>query len=1016
MNLSEISIKRPVFATVTLVALVILGIVGYFQMSINENPETNTPFVNVSVTYDGAQPEQVDAQVTKRIEEAIGEARGVKHITSVSRAGSAEINVEFNIGVDAATATQEIRDKVGAVREELPTGVKEPVISRYDENAAAVVSYAITMDEGVSRREASIFIEDVLKPRLQKINGVGKFTVTGEEKREIKLLLDQDKLNMFGLSISDINNRLTQANNDIPAGKIKTDQQELSVRTAGNFTNINEFNQVVLGKRNNVPIYFHQVGIVKDYIKEADTTARYDGEQALGIEIGKQSGANAVQVATAVKKEMEAIQDQIPKGMKINLVRDDAARISDSIHEVWFDLLVGGIFAVIIVLWFLGDWQSTLISALAIPVSIVSTFFFMKLAGFSINTMSLLGLSLSVGLLIDDAIVVIENIIRHRRMGKDPLTAAAEGTKEISLAVMATTFTVVAVFVPVGIMSGMTGEYVKEFGLSIAFAMLVSLFVSFTLTPMMAAHYLPVGEAKMPALIRTRWRGWQIWFARMTNVYGEFLARVLAKYKKRTLAAAGGVLLLSLLLIPFLGSTFMPSTDQAQFTATVQSAGSDSPQAVDEQTRQLTAAIQDIPEIAHIYVSSSNHQQNYFIKLKPKKERSRSQKDVIAEVRSRWNKIPGVKADFIEDYEKPVAVSITGENMEDMAKAAEKIQKYMEEKPELMDVSSTYNAGLPNLNLTMREAQAGDLGVSTEKVGSTIQTMLEGKVIGKFSDGDDRVDIRLQLNDASRSRTDMLHKIFVPSEKMVGDRNMLVPLSQVAKWDYTTTASDIRRYDRMKEIRLSANINGSSLGDVNDEIYNSPIVTELPAGVSLGGAGATADMDESFSSFRTAILLAVAFIFMIMAAQFESYLEPFAIMFSLPLAVIGALVALFVTGSELSLISFIGIMMLMGLVTKNAILLIDFAKQQMAQGVACNEALVMAGKTRLRPILMTSMAMIFGMLPIALGLGPGAEMRSPMAYVVIGGIITSTILTLIVVPVVYAFITSRKAKRVPLAE
>ncbi len=492
--------------------------------------------------------------------------------------------------------------------------------------------------------------------------------------------------------------------------------------------------------------------------------------------------------------------------------------------------------------------------------------------------------------------------------------------------------------------------------------------------------------------------------------YGDFLAKVLEKHKKRTLAMAGAILLSSLFLVPFLGSSFMPSTDQAQFTATVQSASSDSPKAIDEQTRQLTAEIKDIPEIDHIYVSTSNREQTYFIKLKPKKERSRSQKEVIAEVRSRWNKIPGVRADFVEDYEKPVAVSLTGESLDEMAPVAEEIQKFMENKPDLVDVSSTYKAGLPNLNLSIKDAQAGDLGVSTEVVGNTIQTMLEGKVIGKFSDGDDRVDVRVQLKDADRREAEMLNKVFVPSEKSIGNKTMLVPLSQVAKWDYTTTASDIRRYDRMKEISLSANLNGSSLGDVNDEIYNSDIMNNLPPGVSLGGAGASADMDESFDSFRTAIILAVVFIFMIMAAQFESYLEPFAIMFSLPLAVIGALVALFVTGSELSLISLIGIMMLMGLVTKNAILLIDFAKQQIAKGISCNEALVMASKTRLRPILMTSMAMIFGMLPIALGLGPGAEMRSPMAYVVIGGIITSTVLTLIVVPVVYTMIHSRTAK------
>ena len=461
MSLPEISIKRPVFATVVLAALILMGIVNYGKMNVDEMPDTSLPYVSVSITYEGAQSDQVDSQVTQKVEEAVGEARGVKHIESTSREGEAEVNVEFNFGIDPAAAAQEVRDKVSAIRGELPDNVKEPVISRFDMNAQPVVSIAIT-SETASMREISIFVNDVLKPRLQKINGVGQLTISGKQEREIKLLLNQEKLNAFGLSVADVGQQLKMVNQDVPAGRLQDKKQQLSVRTAGNFKAIDQFEPVIVGTRDGSPIYFWQIGFAKDTIKDITTTARYDGKPAIGIAIGKQSGGNAVKVATAVKQELQTLKAEMPAGMELQLVRDDAQRVDESITEVWFDLIVGSVFAVLIVFWFLGDWRSTVISALAIPASIASTFLFMKLAGFSINSMSLLGLSLSVGLLIDDAIVVIENIIRHRQMGKEARQAAVDGTKEIALAVMATTFTVAAVFLPVGFMSGIDGQMFRD--------------------------------------------------------------------------------------------------------------------------------------------------------------------------------------------------------------------------------------------------------------------------------------------------------------------------------------------------------------------------------------------------------------------------------------------------------------------------------------------------------------------------------------------------------------------------
>ena len=1003
MSLPEISIKRPVFATVVLTALILMGIVNYGKMNVDEMPDTSLPYVSVSITYEGAQPDQVDSQVTQKVEEAVGEARGVKHIESTSREGEAEVNVEFNFGIDPAAAAQEVRDKVSAIRGELPDNVKEPVISRFDMNAQPVVSIAIT-SETASLREISIFVNDVLKPRLQKINGVGQLTISGKQEREIQLLLNQEKLNAFGLSVADVGQQLKMVNQDVPAGRLQDKKQQLSVRTAGNFKAIDQFEPVIVGTRDGSPIYFWQIGFAKDTIKDITTTARYDGKPAIGIAIGKQSGGNAVKVATAVKQELQTLKAEMPAGMELQLVRDDAQRVDESITEVWFDLIVGSVFAVLIVFWFLGDWRSTVISALAIPASIASTFLFMKLAGFSINSMSLLGLSLSVGLLIDDAIVVIENIIRHRQMGKEARQAAVDGTKEIALAVMAPTFTVAAVFLPVGFMSGIDGQMFKEFGLSIAFAVLVSLFVSFTLTPMMAALYLPVGKPAMPKQLKKPWMRWQQGFDNITKWYGKILLMLLQGYRKSVLGVALTLFLGSLCLFPLLGSTFMPTIDQSQFTAKVQAASDATAEQMDKQSAELTAVLQQVPEIRHVYATTANREHNLFVQLVPKKERSRTQKEIIADVRNCFNAIPGVRADFIESDDKPIAISITGPSQTELVPLAETVQQELEKVTGVQDIASTYHAGMPNLNLIVKEDRASDLGISATTIGMTLQTMLNGTTVGKFDDKDERVDIRMRLAEDARRHTDMLRQVYVPSDHHVNGTAMLVPLSQVASWQYTTSASDIRRYDRQKEIRLSANVAGTSMGEANEAFFAQMAKLSVPSGYKIGQAGAGNDMDDSFSNMAMALAMAVTFIFMILAAQFESYSEPFAIMFSLPLAMIGALAGLFLAGSELSLVSLIGIMMLLGLVTKNAILLIDFAKQRMRHGIDCKKALVEAGTIRLRPILMTSIAMIFGMLPIAFGLGPGAEARAPMAHAIIGGVITSTLLTLVVVPTIYDLI------------
>ncbi len=998
MSLPKISISRPVFMTMVLVLLVLLGLVSYQKMDVNEMPDASYPYVSVSVTYEGAQPEQIDEQVVRKIEEAVSEAKGVRHITSTSTEGSADIGAEFKIGIDPAEAAQDVRDKVSAVRGDLPEGVKEPVISRFDMNAAPVAAIALTTQDG-DLRELSQFVNDTLKPQLQKVAGVGQIQVSGQTTREVELLLSQEKLNEFGLSISEVTQGLQAVNRDIPAGTLDHAGQQTTVRTAGAFRSLDDVYSVVLGTRGRQPIRFEQVGRAQDTVKEPTTLCRYDGEAVIGVEIGKQSGGNAVRVATDVKKTLARLEKELPAGVSVHLVRDDAARITQSMDDVWFDLIVGGFFAVLIVFWFLGDWHSTVISALAIPTSIAAAFSFMHLGHFSINTMSLLGLSLSVGLLIDDAIVVVENIIRHRNMGKDARTAALDGTQEIVLPVMATTFSVAAVFLPVGLMTGMVGQYFKEFGLTVAFAVLLSLFVSFTLTPMLAALYLPVGKPALPGILQKPWQKFQQNFAALEQWYQHTLRQVLQHARKRVMAGALALLAVSLLVLTQIGQEFSPQADNAQFTLTVKSPRGESVTAADDKLAAVRTALTAVPGVAHVYQRANVQEGSFFIQLMPKAERERTQAEIVSDCRQRVNALAGFQADVLTGDDKPVAISITGEDGAQLEAISHEVEGILRETPGVRDVTSSVRTGASELKIVRKDDIAGELGVSSAAIGETLGTMLNGTVVGRYNDKDEQVDMRLRLDGDDRTTSAMLWQVYVP-----GTDGRLVPLGQVAEVEQGAASGSVRRYDRKKEVRLSANLENAALSDFEGAFWEKVADLDLPPGYSIQPAGESDDMDEAFDSLGMAIVMAVLLIFLVLAAQFESYSEPFAIMLSLPLAAIGAIWGLFLAHSQISMVSLIGIIMLLGLVTKNAILLIDVAQQQLRVGKDCAEALVTAGKLRLRPILMTSLAMIFGMLPIALGTGNGAELRAPMAYAIIGGITTSTVLTLVIVPIAYTWI------------
>lgn len=1003
MKLTEISIKRPVFATVMILALVVLGLVSYMALDVDQYPNVEIPVVAVTVAYPGASPEQVESKVTQEVEEAVGEVAGVEHITSTVSEGLSTTVIQFTTETNADAAAQNVRDKLGSLQASLPQEAKAPVVLRFDPDDTPIMSIALTGD--LSQRELTVLAEDVITKRIKAVNGVASVEVKGGLDREIQIQLDSNQMSAYGLTIPEVLNSLKSENIESPGGKVTDGRRETDLRAVGKITSTNEFLNIAIGSRGGVPLYLKNIATVKDTTEEVASITKLNDSPALGIDIMKQSGSNTVKAVDDVKKQLESIKKELPPGVDLVVVRDNSKTIKESVEDVEFNLVVGGILAVAIVFLFLGNWRSTIISGIAIPVSIITSFLVMKALDFSLNTMSLLALSLAVGLLIDDAIVVIENIVRHLEMGKSKAEAALEGTSEIGLAVMATTFTLVAVFLPVGMMNGVVGQFFKEFGITVAASVLVSLFVAFTLTPMLSAKYLSHAEIGAASKLGQIWLKFNNRFDELTVKYGEFLRQVLGQ-RKKVLAVALALFIGSLALTPLLGATFVPDADNAEFTVTATVDPGMNVAAVSDMADAMSQIIRAIPEVKLTYSTVTNHNISILAQLTPKAERKLSDNQIMQNLRQQLSDIPGAAISISKQSGlssgKPVSLVIQGQSLEMLAQIAEQVEQVVASIPGAVEVSSSYEPGNPDAQLVVNRDRAADLGISSATIADALQTMFNGKVVTQYKEGDDSYDVRVILDpDERRSLADVNNVYLSGTARSQNGQAVMVPLSQVTKTVYATSPSQIKRYDNQQQITISANLSGISLGEFNKAFNTKIAAVSMPEGYKFVATGQTKSMNEAFSSMILALGMAVLFIFFVLAAQFESYLDPFAIMLALPLAIIGAIIGLLVMGSQLSMMSLIGIIMLMGLVTKNAILLVDFAKQRRAQGIERSEALVEAAIQRMRPIIMTTAAMIFGMVPLALGIGPGAEARAPMAHAIIGGLITSTILTLVVVPVVY---------------
>jgi HAE1 family hydrophobic/amphiphilic exporter-1 len=1024
MWLADTSVKRPVFATMVIMALVVLGIVSYPSIGVDLFPKIDFPIVTVTTTLKGASPDVMDVDVTDRIEGAVNTINGVKSITSTSYESMSRTTIEFVLERDIDQAVQDVREKISGIRNKLPADIDEPKIAKVDPDAMPILFLNLSGDRSV--RDLSMYADEVLKEQLQRINGVGDVIFYGLRQRQVRIWLDAAKMQAYQVSPSDVVLALKRENIELPGGRIETQSKEYTVRIKGEFTNIPEFNDLIISYYKGAPVRVRDIGRAEDGMDEKRSLSRFNRVPAVGMAIQKQSGTNTVAVANRVKDEVEKINQTLPPGMKINRAVDSSLFIVRSIDEVQFHLILGSLFAILAVFIFLKNVRTTLISALALPVSIISTFAVINAFNFTFNNMTMLALSLSVGLLIDDAIIVIENIYRHVEEGMAPREAAKFATSEIGLAVMATTFAIVAIFLPVAFMKGIIGRFFLQFALTIIFAILVSLLVSFTLTPMMASIFLKPHKMSIPKpevsgsglqnpRPPARKRIWQkagdfmeYYYKKLEEFYRRTLEFTLG-YRKTVLVAALIIFILSLGLTAFIGKEFMPPEDQGVFMVRMEAPIDYSVNQVERYFSKTEAMIQEIPGVKSVfYVQGYGGYANrgmMMINLIPKAQRKYNQEDIKKIARTKLRQIPGLKVSA-EDISMfgggirnvPIQYSIRGQDLNALQKYAKQITAKFSKLPGIVDVDTSLEVGKPEFKVYIDRDRAADLGVDVASVAEAINLLISGELdIARYKDElkGKRYDIRLRLNPEDRESVRGLQRISVRARD-----GKLVELANVVKVEEGTGPSVINRADRQRAITIFASLEGKTLGQAKDEL-DAIAGRILPADYVPKYYGMADTMKESFGFLLFALLLGVIMAYMILAAQFESFVHPITVLLSLPLSFVGAFGALFITGKTLNIFSFIGLILLMGLVKKNAILLVDYTNVLRERGMSRREAILQAGPVRMRPILMTTFAMVFGMLPIALGVGEGAETRAPMGISVIGGLLTSLFLTLVVVPAAY---------------
>jgi hydrophobe/amphiphile efflux-1 (HAE1) family protein len=1008
MWMTRVSINHPVFATMVMVGLTVLGLFSYQRLGVEPMPDVAPPGVQIWTNYPGASPEQVEVDVSKPIENAVNTVAGVKRILSRADEGRALTWVEFRHDVDMTRATQEVRDKLAQIRAGFPRDVKDPMVNRVNgENDEPVATFALA-GKDISQRQLTLLAEQVVQKGFERIGGVGRVALSGTVTREIQVRVDAGRLTAYGLSVDQVVAALRAANVSVPVGTIHNATSEAIVRVDGRLSSPAQFEKIIVARRAGVPILLGQVAQVLDTERERSSITRINGQPAIGVQVWKAQDANIVQVGRELKTAATQIQKQLPAGVELRFMWAISDFVAESVDNVKRTILEGGLLTVLIVFLFLGSWRSTVITGLTLPIAVIATFIPLYMLGFTLNYMTLMALSLCIGLLIDDAIVVRENIVRHIQMGKDHVTAARDGTEEIGLAVLATTFSIVAVFVPIAFMQGIVGKFFYSFGITVVAAVLLSLFVSFTLDPMLSAVWRdpPEGARGLP-LVGPILRRFDAGVERLHGVYDRALRWALG-HRKTTLAIAVLSFAASLPIAGFVGGEMMPEVDQSYTSIRLTMPVGSSLEYANERVKRVEQALADFPEIKTVDTSigadGARNSATLALQLTPRGERKRDQKAVERAVRERVAAIPGVELSV--GWNRPIYVALLGNNDAEMNRVIAELKERVSKIPGIADVETSVKEGTPALRVRLKPELAAEYGITHAQLGTTLRAMVGGENSGYWLAPDGQnYEVITQLPQTNRTVGEDIVNLNIATGRQLADGTPeVVPLRAVATVERIFNPENIRRQDLQRRVALFAGVANRPAGDVGEDVQKVVKAMELPPGLRFDVGGQIREQQEVSAAIVGALVLAIVFIYLVLASQFGSFLQPVAIMASLPLSVVGVMLALLITNTTLNIFSMIGVVFLMGLVTKNAILLVDFANKGQRDGLSRNEALLAAGQVRLRPILMTTAAMIFGMLPLALGLGEGAEQQAPMGRAIIGGVITSTLLTLIVVPVVYTWL------------
>ncbi len=1011
MNITEVCIRRPVLAWMLMAATIVFGGVALSRIGISQFPDVDSPTISVSVTWEGAAPEVMEHDVVEPLEEAVMQVEGIKSLTSSSRQGSANVTIELDISRDIDLALQDVQTKVSQAQRSLPRDIDPPVISKSNPEDNPILW--IGLSGPFPRQVIADYARYRLKERFQTVPGVGEVNMGGYLDRNVRIWVDADRLNSKGMTVTDVIAALQREHVELPAGRLETEGREISVRVMGEALDLATLRKISLRDLNGAPVYLEDVALVEDGFEDERRIARVNGAPAQGLGIRKQRGSNAVAVAQGVKEAMAEIQKTLPPGMEVGINFDSTTFIEDSVHEIQFEILLSVVLTGLVCWMFLGSLSSTLNVVLAIPMSLLGTIAFIYFAGFTLNTFTLLALGLAVGIVVDDAIMVMENIFRHFEEGKDRVTAAREGTGEITFAALSATIAIIAIFIPVVFMKGVIGKFFLQFGITLCVAVALSYVEAITLAPARCAQILKTGEVNRSGLGGLVDRA----FDALARVYARVLAKGL-KHPVAVLVSATLLLGVAFLVFRALPSEFVPSQDQGRLMLRVQTAVGSDIRETDMAFRKIESYVTSRPEVTRCFGVVGGFGGGVsggvvFVSMVDKSDRKLSQAEFAAEIRKELNSYPGVRV-VVQDLSQsgftaqrgfPVEFSVRGPDWDVLVEKARGISERLNASGQVVDLDMDYRIGMPELRIVPNRARAADLGISVENVATALNATLGGLRIGKYSTEGRRIDVRLRLLAGQRTRPEDLSRLRLRSS--TGD---LIPLSSLVTTEEVPALQAITRRDRERAITIYANVApGMSQADVLK--YVEGLGTDMPTGYRLVLGGASVAFRESMGDLLFALVLGIGVAYMVLASQFNSFLHPVTVLSILPLSVAGAAFALLATGRSLNIFSMIGLLLLMGIVKKNSIILVDYTNQLRERGLDTLSALLKAGPVRLRPILMTSIATMMAAIPPAVGIGSGSEIRAPMGVAVIGGLIVATVLSLLVVPSFY-LVTDRIRDRV----